>query len=37
MGCGPVEQDVRPDTWYPPARWNFVLVPADPYGWYGAM
>ena len=27
----------NPDTWYPAARSNFVLVPADQYGWYGVM
>lgn len=27
----------NPDTWYPPARSNFVLVPEDQYGWYGVM
>jgi len=25
------------ETWYPPARSNFVLVPEDQYGWYGVM
>lgn len=27
----------NPDTWYPAARGNFVLVPEDQYGWYGVM
>ena len=27
----------NPDTWYPAARTNFVLVPEDQYGWYGMM
>jgi len=27
----------NPDSWYPPARWNFVLVPEEQYGWYGVM
>jgi hypothetical protein len=25
------------DTWYPAARGNFVLAPADAYGWYGVL
>lgn len=25
------------DTWYPAARTNFALVPADRYGWYGLL
>ena len=25
------------DTWYPPARWDFVLAPEEQYGWYGVM
>lgn len=29
--------DRNPDTWYPPGRWNFVLVPEEQYGWYGVM
>ena len=24
-------------TWHPPARSNFVLVPENQYGWYGVM
>ncbi len=27
----------NPETWYPAARSNFVLVPEDQYGWYGVM
>ena len=27
----------NPATWYPAARTNFVLVPADQYGWYGVL
>ncbi|MBI4531556.1 MAG: hypothetical protein HY709_08530, partial [Candidatus Latescibacteria bacterium] len=27
----------NPDTWYPAARSNFVLVPEDQYGWYGVL
>lgn len=27
----------NPNTWYPPARNNFVLVPAEQYGWYGVV
>ncbi|MDA0336965.1 MAG: hypothetical protein O2782_17510 [bacterium] len=32
MGGAPVEHDLHPDTRYPAARWDFVLVSADPYG-----
>lgn len=27
----------QPDTWYPAARSNFVLVPEGQYGWYGVL
>jgi hypothetical protein len=27
----------NPNTWYPAGRSNFVLVPADAYGWYGVL
>ncbi len=27
----------NPDTWYPEAVGNFVLVPPDQYGWYGVV
>jgi len=27
----------NPDTWYPAARWNFVLMPKEQSGWYGVM
>ncbi|MCC6487235.1 MAG: hypothetical protein IT364_07020 [Candidatus Hydrogenedentes bacterium] len=27
----------NPDTWYPEAPGNFVLVPKDQYGWYGVV
>jgi transglutaminase-like putative cysteine protease len=27
----------NPNTWYPPTRWNFVLVPPEQYGWYGVL
>ena len=27
----------NPDTWYPAARSNFVLVPEEQYGWYGVL
>jgi hypothetical protein len=27
----------NPNTWYPAGRSNFVLAPADAYGWYGVM
>jgi len=27
----------NPNTWYPAARSNFVLVPEDQYGWYGVF
>jgi Transglutaminase-like superfamily len=27
----------NPDTWYPEAVGNFVLVPPDQYGWYGVL
>jgi len=28
---------LQPDTWYPAARHNFVLVPKEQYGWYGVL
>jgi hypothetical protein len=28
---------LNPATWYPPARWNFVLAPPGRYGWYGVL
>jgi len=28
---------LNPDTWYPAARSNFVMVPEDQYGWYGVL
>lgn len=28
---------LQPQTWYPAARFNFVLVPRDQYGWYGVL
>jgi hypothetical protein len=28
---------LQPDTWYPAARSNFVLVPPEQYGWYGVL
>ena len=28
---------VQPETWYPAARSNFVLVPEEQYGWYGVL
>jgi hypothetical protein len=30
-------RDRNPDTWYPVARGNFVLVPPDQYGWYNVL
>jgi len=27
----------NPNTWYPAARSNFVLVPEEQYGWYGVL
>ena len=27
----------NPNTWYPAARSNFVLVPEGQYGWYGVL
>ena len=27
----------QPNTWYPAARSNFVLVPPEQYGWYGVL
>ncbi len=30
-------REKNPDTWYPAARSNFVLVPEDQYGWYGVV
>lgn len=27
----------NPRTWYPAARYNFVLVPPEQYGWYGVV
>ncbi len=28
---------LNPNTWYPPSRSNFVLVPQEQYGWYGVL
>ncbi|MFH1568940.1 MAG: transglutaminase domain-containing protein, partial [Gemmatimonadota bacterium] len=28
---------LNPETWYPPARGNFALVPEGQYGWYGVL
>lgn len=27
----------NPNTWYPAAKWNFVLAPENQYGWYGVL
>lgn len=27
----------NPNTWYPAAKWNFVLAPEKQYGWYGVL
>jgi len=28
---------LQPNTWYPAARYNFVLAPIGQYGWYGVL
>jgi len=30
-------REKNPDTWYPAARYNFVFVPEEQYGWYGVL
>jgi hypothetical protein len=39
VGIAATDDHVRknPDTWYPEALGNFVLVPKDRYGWYGVL
>ena len=39
VGVAAIDDHVlkNPDTWYPEAVTNFVLVPKGQYGWYGVL